>query len=359
MGQSFNCYSKESVEAFDSSESVWTGDADSVADFPDHSREQIWTESHKLSTEVVPLDYPGFGQLSAQRAVLGCCAEGAVLGRCDAMNLPVFHEEAVHEKNLRLPREFLGEVLPMVKNARNPARLLLGNEVLCRAVQTGCLCAELGANSRGELLVGYEGAVAVADGLKQLPNLEEVSLAMRYNCVGEEGAKVLFEGLKPMHKLSRLRLLLGNNSIGTKGGCAAAESLEALQSLRMLELNLWRNGLMVEGVSALFAGLQSLSNLTQLSLNLESNSFGDKGALRLAEGLAKLEILEEVSLNLKANAIGKEGFDAIISSLKSLRNLSSLELDLRHNSWMNNGTEGVAEEFTQLAHVKRVVFEID
>eukprot|EP00746_Dinoflagellata_sp_MGD_P033602 gnl/MRDRNA2_/MRDRNA2_18019_c0_seq1.p1 gnl/MRDRNA2_/MRDRNA2_18019_c0~~gnl/MRDRNA2_/MRDRNA2_18019_c0_seq1.p1 ORF type:complete len:420 (-),score=72.96 gnl/MRDRNA2_/MRDRNA2_18019_c0_seq1:106-1365(-) len=355
MGQKLDCFSAENL---DTSDSVWKD--------PNFNAPANGFASLVHAPEVVGGGCPG------EQSV--CCS--SILQR------------KVDDKTWKLPQalEYEGtEVVPLATNAPAAAKLLLGNEVFFRALHSKNLAVELGANSQGDLLIGYEGAVAVAEGLKQLPNLENISLAMRYNCVGEEGAKVLFDSFKPMHNLRRLILLLGNNSIGTKGCRAAAESLKALQSLTMLELNFWKNGLMVDGVRALFAGLQSLSNLTQLSLNLDSNSLSEESGAAMEDLCRSMQMLTRLRLNLSDNrlksgvrkmaegwlsspapsltelwlTLGKNGLEdedicALMETLTKFEHLETLKLDLRSNSFGDKGAIALAKRIANLKKLTEV-----
>ena len=222
-----------------------------------------------------------------------------------------------------------------------------GAQVLSK-VLVHCKNLDLSLNGIGDV-----GAVALAEGLKDLTSLLELRLGN--NGITSKGALALVEVLKYNH-LQHLSLLI--NRIGPESMAALVDVIcaDSLQTLKLSEGNL-----LLDGAVSLSAGLKSCRQL--VVLNFSQNNIGPLGMLCLAEGLKSCTQLVELDiylsnigshdmsslaeglqyctnlqvLNLRDNKITSDGVAAIVGVMKRCRYLQ--ELDLHGNSI---GVDGVA-----------------
>ena len=158
------------------------------------------------------------------------------------------------------------------------------SQIDCAGVALSIFCSNTcGSHYNLQLLnfksrnIGFDGAKALAEGLKHCTNLQTLNLDS--NSIGADGAKALAEGLKHCTNLQMLNL--DSNSIGADGAKALAEGLKHCTNLQSLDLH--SNSIGVDGAKALAEGLKHCTNLQ--TLDLRSNSIGADGAKALAECL--------------------------------------------------------------------------
>ena len=187
--------------------------------------------------------------------------------------------------------------------------------VLCKKL----CCLDLTGNGIGD------GAVALAEGLKDLTSLLELRLG--YNKISSQGTLALVEVLKYNHLQ---HLYLSNNSIGPESMAALVDVICA-DSLQTLDLR--GCGLLLDGAVSLSAGLKSCRQLVELEIS--DNNIGSHGMASLAEGLQYCTNLQ--LLDLCRNNITSDGVAAIVGVMKRCRYLQ--ELDLSVNSI---GVDGAA-----------------
>ena len=200
--------------------------------------------------------------------------------------------------------------------------------------------------------IGDDGAVALAEGLKDHTSLLELRLG--YNYITSQGALALVEVLQHNH-LQHLDLSV--NSIGPESMAAlvdviCADSLQKLQLCgsglyledivlsaglkscgQLVELDLSINDIGSHGVSSLAEGLKSCRQLVKLDIS--NNIIGSYDMSSLAEGLQYCTNLQV--LNLSNNNITSDGIAAIVGVMKSCRYLQELDL-----SWNSIGMDGAA-----------------
>ena len=179
--------------------------------------------------------------------------------------------------------------------------------------------------------IGFDGAKALAEGLKHCTNLKMLDL--RGSSIGADGAKSLNKGLKFCMYLQTLDL--SGNSIDDDGAKALAEGLKHCTNLQTLDLH--TNSIGADGAKALTESLKHCTNMQ--TLGLDSNSIGDDGAKALAEGLKHCTNLR--TLGLDNNSIGDDGAKALAEDLKYCINMQTL--DLHTNSIGANGAKALSE----------------
>ncbi|CAJ1377613.1 unnamed protein product, partial [Effrenium voratum] len=173
--------------------------------------------------------------------------------------------------------------------------------------------------------IGLDVARGLADGLQGLVQLQQLTLILHENKIGSDGAQRRgFQGLAQL-------LGLQGNKIGPDGARGLAEGLRGLVQLQQLTLSLGGNNIGPDVARGLADGLQGLAQLQQLTLNLEWNRIGPDGARGLADGLQGLVQLQRLTLDLSGNDIGPDGARNLADGLQGLAQLQQLTLDLRLN----------------------------
>ena len=140
-------------------------------------------------------------------------------------------------------------------------------------------------------LIGSEGAISLANALKQNTTLK--TLLLRNNQIGPEGTIALANTLKQNKSL--IKLQLNSNNIGMEGAHALSSALRNNTTLTTLEL--YNNGIKSEGATTLANALKQNTTLT--ALNLNSNQIGDEGAIEIVKIVNKNSTL--LALYLKNN----------------------------------------------------------
>ena len=188
--------------------------------------------------------------------------------------------------------------------------------------------------------IGDDGVAALAEGLKHLTSLQTLDLGM--NRIGDDGVAALAEGLKHLTSLQTLNL--NWNRIDDDGVAALAEVIKYLTSLQTLDLSM--NYRIDDGVAALAEGLKHLTSLQ--TLNLKWNRIGDDGVSALAEGIKHLTSLQ--TLKLDKNTIGDDGVVALAEGIKHLTSLQTL--DLSDNAIGDDGVVALAEGIKHLTSLQ-------
>ncbi|CAE7833758.1 Nlrc5 [Symbiodinium sp. CCMP2592] len=164
-------------------------------------------------------------------------------------------------------------------------------------------------------------ASALAAGLGKQKKLQMLTLELSSVdrvLLGEEGAKAVASALRELTELRTLKLNLGRNDIGPTGAAAVAESLRRLQQLTRLEVDLSENGLGPAGATAMAESLRELRQLTWLQAWLHRNELGPPGAMAVVESLRKLRQLTLLWVWLGNNALGEEEEAKLWSALDAL-----------------------------------------
>ena len=223
------------------------------------------------------------------------------------------------------------------------------SEIDCAGVALSVFCSNTcGSHYNLQLLnfisrnIGFDGAKALAEGLKHCTNLQTLNLDS--NSIGADFAKALAEGLKHCTNLQKLDLR--SNSICDDGAKALAEGLKHCTNLQKLDLR--SNSICDDGAKALAEGLKHCTNLQ--TLDLYNNSIGADGAKALAEGLKHCTNLQ--TLDLYNNSIGADGAKALAEGLKHCTNLQ--KLDLRSNSICDDGAKALAEGLKHCTNLQKL-----
>eukprot|EP00984_Skeletonema_dohrnii_P015704 scaffold6834_cov113-Skeletonema_dohrnii-CCMP3373.AAC.3 len=192
-----------------------------------------------------------------------------------------------------------------------------------------------------------DGLQALADGMSNCYNLEDLVLGANDSVITEVGLRAL-SALLRSKKICLQWLSLGFMNIDDDGITALADGLASLQSLKSLNLSF--NDIGDEGLQALAAslansdiekldvscngsfsdiGLRCLSDVLPTALNLKSlnlggNSINGEGLHALAGGLTKTSSLRW--LNLANNAIDDEALQVLVEGMENLRNIETLSL---------------------------------
>ena len=195
-----------------------------------------------------------------------------------------------------------------------------------------------------------DGAVALAEGLKDLTSLLE--LRLRNNLITSQGALALVEVLKYNH-LQHFNISsysIGPESMAALVDVICADSLQTLglrgfdvsvslisaklKSCRQLvRLDISYHNIGLHGMLSLAEGLKSCRQLVEL--NISSNNIGSHGMPSLAEGLQYCTNLQV--LDLSGNRITYYGVASIVGIMKRCRYLQQLNL-----SWNSIGMDGAA-----------------
>ena len=192
--------------------------------------------------------------------------------------------------------------------------------------------------------IGSDGAQVLSKVLVHCKNLR--CLDLTHNCI-RDGAVALAEGLKDLTSLLELRLR--NNGITSK--CALA-LVEVLKYNHLQHFNISFNRIGPESMAALVDvicadSLQTLklsrcgllSCRQQVELNISDNNIGSHGMASLAEGLKSCRQL--LRLDISGNYIGSHGMSSLADGLKSCRQL--VRLDISHNNIGSHGMSSLAE----------------
>jgi len=194
--------------------------------------------------------------------------------------------------------------------------------------------------------IGAAGAIALS-GLKESPQLQQLTLDLQENNIGDTGATAL-AGLKDSQSLQQFILSLGDNKIGDTGARALA-GLKDSPQLKYLTLNLWGDKIGNRGAEEL-AKLNESKQLEQLTLNLNDNDIGDKGATALSR-LKESQSLQQLTLDLGFNKIGDRGATALSELKKSLQ-LQQLNLKLKKNNISDTRVAALTNQATQIPNVQ-------
>ena len=186
---------------------------------------------------------------------------------------------------------------------------------VCERVQQVFSQKETRLNLRGG---GIEdgGAIAVANILPHLPQLQELNL--HGNRIEDAGATAIASAINSLLQLQELNL--HGNLIGDAGATAIADSISNLTQLQLFSLSY--NQIGDTGATAI---ANFLTNLTQLQeLYIDYNRIRDTGAIALVNSMVNLTQLRE--LHLRYNEIGDIGTMAISNSIAHLTQLDYLSL---------------------------------
>ncbi|GBG35178.1 NACHT, LRR and PYD domains-containing protein 1, partial [Hondaea fermentalgiana] len=141
-----------------------------------------------------------------------------------------------------------------------------------------------------EILIGSNGAKALAGALKENSSLKDLSLVK--NNIGPDGAKALAGALKENFSLQKLDL--SENKIGSDGAKALAGALKENSSLQ--DLILAFNEIGPDGAKALAGALKENSCMLEW-LDIHGNDIRDEGAEDLASAIETNDILQKFSLD--------------------------------------------------------------
>lgn len=168
--------------------------------------------------------------------------------------------------------------------------------------------------------LGYQGAIALADALKQNTTLLELHLSR--NFITGPGSKPIAEALEKNTTIQDF--FLGFNTIGDDGAEAMSKILKANTTLTTMDLS--GNNITSIGAKDLSNALRDNTSLREL--NLHWNSLGDQGISFIVDSVTDNQTLG--TLNLGYNCISDHGVGAIASCVKKNTSIESLAL------WGNN-----------------------
>jgi Ran GTPase-activating protein (RanGAP) involved in mRNA processing and transport len=161
----------------------------------------------------------------------------------------------------------------------------------------------------------------------------EVDLSSSH--IGDDGTREIARALRdPTARV--ISLLLVNNGIGKDGAVAIAEALRNGNNTTLMTLDLGYNNIGKDGAVAIADALQN-GNHTLTTLNLRYNNIGKDGAAAIANALRNGNTTLTM-LELCYNNIGKGGAMAIADALRN-GNTTLMELDLRWNVGSLSGAE--------------------
>ena len=192
---------------------------------------------------------------------------------------------------------------------------------------------------------GNSGPKELREGLKELMELQELSLELRWelkeNDDVDEAAVALADGLKHLHNLSVLILSLKQN-----GSCSEIVSLfKSLTQLKELDFK-WKS--LGDKNHKLLEGLKQLKELRKLDLSW--NAIEDNDIAPLTEVLKHMNYLD--SLNLSHNKIGDTGLQLLADAI-DLQYLSNLEvLLLDGNKFSSIGAKVLSEKVVKLPKLR-------
>lgn len=169
------------------------------------------------------------------------------------------------------------------------------------------------------LRLGRNGAVRICDALK--PRLAEnlKRLNISDNSFGEEGALALAEALRDAPALEEL--IVNDCLLEDKGTKIVCEAL-AVGAPRLEILNISGNEMGIGGTTGL---VKVLSSGTLKKIIAEDNELGNAGAARLATGISPESGL--VTVNVNSSEIGSRGAHALATAASKLENLEILMMD--------------------------------
>ena len=197
---------------------------------------------------------------------------------------------------------------------------------------------------------GHIGVIELADGLRNLTELEDLRLELRWEMVAndtvDEAAIVLADRLKHLSKLHTLELNLKHN-----GSCNRIVALfPSLSNLRNLNLKWTRPGGLI-GQTDVKRLLNELKYVKQLQkLDLSWNTIVDDDMGPLTEALKEMKNLD--TLDLSRNEIGDEGIKLLAELFDSpqqyLCNLQALILSF--NKFSKIGAKVLAGKLKNQSH---------
>eukprot|EP00825_Cyclidium_porcatum_P018976 TRINITY_DN215_c0_g1_i25.p2 TRINITY_DN215_c0_g1~~TRINITY_DN215_c0_g1_i25.p2 ORF type:complete len:116 (-),score=20.83 TRINITY_DN215_c0_g1_i25:238-585(-) len=79
------------------------------------------------------------------------------------------------------------------------------------------------------------------ESVKELKNLQQLTLDIRSNSIGDNGAKYIGESVKELKNLQQLTLYFYGNNIGDNGAKFIGESVKELKNLSQLNLDIRYN----------------------------------------------------------------------------------------------------------------------
>ena len=199
---------------------------------------------------------------------------------------------------------------------------------------------------------GHSGLIELAEGLKGLAELQELSLELKWEVQEnediDEAAIALVDGLKHLHSsLSVLELYLQQN-----GSCSEVSSLFAsLSNLHELKFK-WSSPGGKTDVTKLMLGLEHLRQLKKLDLSW--NKLGSDDMFPLIEVLKHLSYLH--TFDLSNNEIGDTGVQLLAELIDSgyLTHLQVLRLN--HNIFSDTGAEILSRSVVKLYELHTLDF---
>ena len=205
---------------------------------------------------------------------------------------------------------------------------------------------------------GHIGVIELADGLRNLTELEDLRLELRWEMVTndtiDEAAIVLADRLKYLNKLHTLELNLQQN-----GSCNRIVTLfPSLIHLRNLNLKWTRPGGLI-GQTDVKKLLNELKYLKQLQkLDLSWNTIGDDDMEPLTEALKEMNNLD--TLDLSRNEIGDKGIKLLAKLFDSPQQyLCNLQvLILNFNKLSEVGAKILAEKLKNQPHLHILEFDL-
>ena len=280
------------------------------------------TKLKRLSIHIIL--YTGFRRNGATELFQG-------IERISSMNSLVLHLDLCWE--LGLGNVTTKELAAALKN-----RTMLKNLSLC-----------IDFNFSG--IQGPSGVIELADGLKELTELQYLSLVLRWelraNGAIDEAAIALTDGLKHLHNLHVLELNLRQN-----GSCSELAPLfRSLAKLQELKLK-WKSPGGETDAVKLMNGLKSLKQLRKLDMSW--NQIEDNDVVPLVDALKYMDYLH--TLDLSHNNIGDAGVKLLAEAIEN-EHLTHLQVFLlNQNKFSEDGAELLAEKVVKLSQLHTLDF---
>ncbi len=180
-------------------------------------------------------------------------------------------------------------------------------------------------------LIGVNGAIALAEALKENHSITDVDLSR--NLIGVNGAIALAEAIKINKSITSISL--SNNNISDEGAIALAEAIKINKSITSISLS--NNNISDEGAIALAEALKENHSIT--NVDLSQNQIGVNGARALAEALKENRSI--TNFNLSLNQIGVNGARTLAEAIKINKSITSI--NLIRNNIENEGAIALAE----------------